>query len=655
MRTFGKFGIVGVPLLMSLGALLALTSRGPSVPFRQRATASAIEIGPDKTATQHFFMPGCDLPILDVVTNNPAAAGSLRVSLYRDLRDLGQGMALLASDVAGLDAGGGRVRFRLPEVPLIWNERLAVRIASAVPTSLARREDARHHGGRLFVNDFVVPGSLVFTAGQPSALLGHLACIPSDRPWVVASPWTLVIVLAAIGLCAGLILAGPVRWVPSLLGVLMVATLTAWYQAIPIFEPPDEIEHYDYARYVASQGHLPNVLPTRHYEDGWWHYQWIQEPAFYVAGAQVLRAIGAANVAPIAIFNPRTHGNGGTESPVLEHSGPTEPNLRRAVLALRALNGVIGLLTLLSLWFMLKPLHMGPRVAGLACAAFVLVPTSGAQQIAVSNDGLATLWVAVCASLLFVQPGLRARAALAGVAAGAALATKLTTAFLFPMALVYFWFASPSWQTRVRSMGLFGAAALITVAPLWVRNTLTFGDPLALPLKRTLIRLFVPPVSLGLTDAAYYRNLLHGWFISFWATFGSTGVGPPGGSPVWIVYGTATCALVGLLLSGGIAAARRRSDAAVASALASVTAIVLQLIAVTVGNANIVANSARYLYPLAAPALYLFVWTVRWLDEAPRSRFRSHAVVAGRALWLALIAAWFATYLQVVYEFHFGY
>lgn len=341
---------------------------------------------------------------------------------------------------------------------------------------------------------------------------------------------------------------------------------------------------------------------------------------------------------------------------ILEHGGPTEPTLRRAVLSLRALNGGIGLLTLLALWLTLRPLlGVGLRVAGLACAAFVLVPTSGAQQIAVTNDGLATLWVAVVSCLLFVQPGSRARAALAGVAAGAALGTKLTTAFLFPMALVYFWYSSPSWQTRVRSMGWFGAAALFTVAPLWVRNTLTFGDPLALELKRTLIGFFVPPVSLGLTDAAYYQNLVHGWFITFWATFGYRGAGPATGSPVWYVYGIATIALVGLLLSGGIVAARRRSDAAVAPALASATAIVAQLIAVTVGNASIVANSARYLYPLAAPALYLLVWTVRWLDEAYGARFRPHMVVPGSVLWLALVAAWFATYVRVIDEFHFGY
>jgi hypothetical protein len=60
------------------------------------------------------------------------------------------------------------------------------------------------------------------------------------------------------------------------LSVLYAAIALCWLCVLPPFEGPDELQHYDYARYVAVTGHLPNRIPATPNE-GWYTGRWIHE------------------------------------------------------------------------------------------------------------------------------------------------------------------------------------------------------------------------------------------------------------------------------------------------------------------------------------------------------------------------------------------
>jgi hypothetical protein len=84
--------------------------------------------------------------------------------------------------------------------------------------------------------------------------------------------------------------------------LLYAATSLSWLIVTPPFDAPDETAHYDYARYIAATGHLPDHVPTAVREGNWYTTHWPQPPLYYVLLSVVVRAVHAEAIAPLAFL-----------------------------------------------------------------------------------------------------------------------------------------------------------------------------------------------------------------------------------------------------------------------------------------------------------------------------------------------------------------
>ena len=115
------------------------------------------------------------------------------------------------------------------------------------------------------------------------------------------------------------------------------ATVVTYLLVVPPFEPPDELAHFQYARFVATTGTLPSAVPAHDSEWRTSSYEFVQQPLYYIAAAAVLRAAGLDTPGPTLTLNPRSRMRpGGTEPTIFQHGAPPSPSkAHRGLLLLR--------------------------------------------------------------------------------------------------------------------------------------------------------------------------------------------------------------------------------------------------------------------------------------------------------------------------------
>ena len=143
------------------------------------------------------------------------------------------------------------------------------------------------------------------------------------------SSWPLLLVLLVAGLCAAAWLErrpNPHGSVvnprnATVAALLMAGATTVTYcLVVPPFEPPDELAHFQYARFVATTGTLPSVVPPHDSEWRAASYEFVQQPLYYLGAAVVLRATGLASPGPALMLDPRSRMQpGGTEPTIFQH------------------------------------------------------------------------------------------------------------------------------------------------------------------------------------------------------------------------------------------------------------------------------------------------------------------------------------------------
>ena len=109
--------------------------------------------------------------------------------------------------------------------------------------------------------------------------------------------------------------------------LLMAGATTVVYSlVVPPFEPPDELAHLQYARFVATTGTLPSAVPPHDSEWRAASYEFVQQPLYYVGAAAVLRAAGLATPGPALVLDPRSRMQpGGTEPTIFQHGAAPAP------------------------------------------------------------------------------------------------------------------------------------------------------------------------------------------------------------------------------------------------------------------------------------------------------------------------------------------
>ncbi len=398
------------------------------------------------------------------------------------------------------------------------------------------------------------------------------------------------------------------------LSFLLVAfsTLAIFYSLIiPLFEGPDEDDHFRYAKYISDH----RALPVQEFREGGGaagHQGW-QPPLFYSLVAIVISPIDTTdymehlwrNEAWAAVGDPSCCGRN-----IYYHTENESFPFTRTTLAVhlaRLLAVLFGAVTVAATAELARTL-LGDQRSLIALAAGAIVafnPSFLFASALVSND---TMLAALSALVLLflvrlltgkTNPDYRS-AALLGALLGLALLVKTTAFGLIPFSLLTF--GVIAWRRgngRLAALGTMLMLAVITLLAGWwfVRNQALYGDPLAYRLM-TVSALF--PRSGPLTLPELLQISLPWMWQTLWG-----GPTPGDFSPLLLVVG-ALLALLGL--AGTIVFAIRNPGfeiratlALLATWLGTMLIAQVQFIRTTIG-----ADQGRYLFP-AISVLALFM------------------------------------------------
>ncbi len=706
-----------VGILVPAAALTFLRLR--DIDPRGRASWSATPLVLDQKPRElTVFVPGCDVrslvlhPGADVTGS--VARGPLDVApadhVSEPARRLGVEFARRSwgprAQVWTTSAGGATVR-------VLGSSPIPVPLESPAPAwreALTLQLRVQDHTGQAAAG--VAP--LALDTARPVTLdlfdddwLGHFACAfdgaDRTRAWtVIGATFVLMVGMALLG-AAWLARAISPTAVPRLpfraatwLPVLLAGATTIVYAlVVPPFEAPDELAHFDFARYVATTGTLPGAVPAA--DDEWRasSYEWVQQPLYYIGAAALLKVTGLDAPGPSLVMNPRSRLQpGGTEPTIFEHAAPPVPaTAHEGLRLLRLMSLFMAVGTALVIARLVTLVTDDGLIAATVAGGLGLVPQWCAVMGAVSTDPPATFLAAI-ATLAIARVGLgRAHTGcllLTGLSIGAAYAVKSTAVFLVPMALLACAIAatdtgSPAaaatrrselWRF-VRRVGRYGLLVVtgILLASAWihVRAWIVFGDPLAFAFKKAVLEAggFVPTRGPMPWHPEFWGQMRVMVFEPFWARFGSLGAGPFPGSSVWLVYGaasllllaSATVGVCGTWLAGlrqvraGNARGRQaRRVVPVSLCVVGVCAGLAAWIGVNLApRADIVVHwTPRHILPLTAPAAVLIAGGLSYLSAASSRTRRLAALVVGLTL-PALALAWLGVLRATVLMFHFGY
>ncbi|MGE3842265.1 MAG: glycosyltransferase family 39 protein [Vicinamibacterales bacterium] len=663
-------------------ALLAAAVRLVGVPLSRTGPSTAmgtddvpISVPPGSTFEQTFFVPACTPDHVDVFLG--ATAGGTRVSL-----------TVVPEQAAGVDdpdaltlrteEGQPSVRIAVAPSGDTWRRTFVLhgRVMDGPPLVLRTTRPPFDWRGTLRLdNTWLGRRALVFETAAGDTPLSGWRCA-FDRTGTSRSALALSALLLLLGVIsiviAGVVVPAPGgarghRWCLAPFTAALSAGFV-WLAVVPAYEGPDEVAHFQYARFVALEGALPSGPPregarwTNHF------YEWVQPPLFYVLSAATLRLTGTAQAEPVMRLNPASTLQGGIERSLYRHAEPDRESAGRSAFdLLRAVSWLMMGLTVLIVARSLSKQAGDFTLAAAAAAALPLVPQWSAVLTTVSNDSLATLLATLAAAILLWPRGAddpSFRPIAAGVLCGLALSTKLTTAFLLPMGFAAVLFSDS--RRRLAEGGLMFVGVLIAAGWVFARNLWVFGDPLAADFKRAILDrsgfVALSHVQPSVTDAAFWTGLRGQLFEAFWARFGSLGVGPTPGSRLWWFYGACTGAVLVFLAVGFWIAAhhvvvRRQSTSpsTVVAACGTATGITFWLAVNLAGLEDVVVHwTPRHLLPLSLPALSLAVAGLRGLRQHSVARpWRPHRL-AGGVFLLLLVLAWLASLRHVIAQFHFG-
>ncbi|WP_291983455.1 hypothetical protein [Luteitalea sp.] len=682
MRSAARLGLNLLLWLVVFGAALSTLRSLREVDPRGRASWGAAAIAFDATPRDAtLFLPACDI---DAVVLHPsgAADGRIDAEFFVAAPD---GSAQRVGTTSVVAVTGAPIAIPLGNVTPPWRAPLVVRLRDA--------------GGILSL-DARRPMTLV---PRFATRLGSLGCAldgGATTPGlllVLTVMWmsAFTIMIAGVWLARALGVAQPalgVRGATALAVMAAGATLVAYTLVVPPFEPPDELAHLQYARFVATTGSLPSEVPAHDSEWRASSYEFVQQPLYYLGAAALLKATGLEAPGPAVTLNPRSRLHaGGTEPSIFWHAGPPQPATgHRALRVLRLASLLMALATTWIIARLLTTVTSDPLVVATVAGGLGLIPQWCAVMGAVSTDPPATLLAA--AATLAIARVTRGRGTtglllLTGLLIGAAYAVKATAVFLAPMAILACLLAARrAGQERtgastggepvailaaaLRPVLLVGAGIVLAAAWLHVRAWMVFGDPSAHAFKRAVLEAggFVPTAGPMPWTPEFWAQMRVMVFEPFWARFGSLGAGPFPGSKVWLPYAAASVLLVALATWSTLAAAaslwraRHRDPAAPdTSGVMLVCALGVVLGLAAWGLVNLVPRAdmvvhwtPRHILPLTAPAAVLVGAGLERLRTTTGVVQRLGAAATGLTV-VVLALAWLGVLRATVLMFHFGY
>ncbi len=316
----------------------------------------------------------------------------------------------------------------------------------------------------------------------------------------------------------------PTRWVFVGIAVLYCVLALSYNVAFPPFEPPDEIDHFEFVRDLIGTGQLPIVEPGV-------QSQAHQPPLYYLVSAVLAAPFSSTDFTDYANRLNPARGyyawEPGWDNKNFYIHGPWDAfpgtNTALAVRVSRLASILFGLVTLILTYQLAMAWRPDSTFALLVTGLVALQPMflhiSGALQndAGVAMAGTLFIWL----GLVLLPTGLSAkRAAFLGVVAGLAVMMKLTALPLVPIFALWFLFwarRQPLTWARTFSYELIFAAGFFAVSGWWFwRNWNLYGDLFAM---KPQLQNFGQRASLFDGFLALGDSLHNAW-MSFWASFG---------------------------------------------------------------------------------------------------------------------------------------
>lgn len=303
---------------------------------------------------------------------------------------------------------------------------------------------------------------------------------------------------------------------------LLVAVLAAVINVVsPIFEPPDELQHYQFVRYLVDHRKLPIQAPDGPIS------QSHQPPLYYLGGAVLTAGIHDPQTVPER--NPFWDYNGGVSNDnklqFIASEQYTFPYHGSALVVhiMRLWSTLLTMVTVWAVWQLGRTLWPNqPGKTALLLAFSVLNPMFLYMTGAANNDSMVIMWGALLLWLVVrgLQDGFTWRTTiLIGLVWSGALLSKLTGLMLaapWGMALL-----CTAWQKRDGRLFFSRLGAVLAIAAAltgwwYVRNWLVYRDPLAL---QVVLDVWGERTAERTTLAYLWPDLKYSW-ANFWGRFG---------------------------------------------------------------------------------------------------------------------------------------
>ncbi|MBI3980051.1 MAG: glycosyltransferase family 39 protein [Chloroflexi bacterium] len=423
---------------------------------------------------------------------------------------------------------------------------------------------------------------------------------------------------------------------------------------VPLWEAPDEPEHYQYVRHLRIARQLPSgPLPSIQL-DG--NEESNQPPLYYALGALATWWLGGD---PLVLRpNPYlTWGPGTTRNAYVVHTADESFPYRGAALGahvVRLLSTALGAVTVWATYRLsltIFPAQPSLAVGAAALAAFR--PGFLASAAAINNDNAAGAFgsLAFLALARLWAAGVARRRLIAlGALFGLAVLSKENSLTLAPVVILWpaaltrgrrFWFLvsgfwldqRPETTNPIAAMAWTAAAAALVSGWWFVRNVVEYGVLIRKEYSSTVPLSTLSPLRAG--------EAIDGYLATFWGSFGW--------GQVWLSpqVTAALAVLTALAVVGlGLALIRLRRTPQHGALLWLTFAVLVTLAAVDVQRQltqKVGTDHARFWLPVAAPlSLLLWLGTVEWARRlrAPLAPAAAGAALAGFALAVpALVVA----------------
>ena len=326
--------------------------------------------------------------------------------------------------------------------------------------------------------------------------------------------------------------------------------------ATPIFEAPDEVWHYAYARYIAEEHALPTLT-----DDASGAHQEVAQPPLYYAVAALVSGLAPDDDLPELMWHNPNFGYqaGGAVNDnknMLIHTARERFPWHGAVLAIRLARFVslaFGLLTVLAAWGLgRETFPQRPMLALTVAATVAFIPQFLFISSVVSNDSAAAALstTALWAIARAINRGVTTRRSLIiGLLIGLAALTKTSTLLLLPLAAAtLFAIRHSSMRPFVHSLCAILCSASAVGGWWYLRNTLLYSDPFGFRVHADTPWGRPTPASISTLVAEMPRL-----YRSFWGAFGWGHVE----LPAWVYLSLGVILLLSLVGWGRALATRR--------------------------------------------------------------------------------------------------